>query len=243
MVKFNVKKISEFSILLMSGLICLVAFNILFFLMFGDFNVDLTKDKKFSLSDETINFLDNNEQLINVRFYVSKDLQSKNPKLGEYAEYIRKILVEYKNQGNGFIELTMVDVVPFENSQAEAEKANVNAFDFGDGVEYQYLGASFSNVYGRTLSISNFYPERKNVVEDDITRLLSIVTKKRKPYLGIISSLFNVADESNPAKVGRKWPFVDNMKAFGYEVVPLRDTTPVIDENIDVVLLLYHYFR
>lgn len=237
MLKVNVKKVGEFSALVLSGIIFLLAFNLLFFLMFGDFNVDLTKDKRFSLSDDTIEFLDNNENPVNIRFYVSKDLQAKNPKLNEYAEYIRKVLVEYKNKGN--IDLTMVDVVPFENSQAEAERAGIKPFDFGDGVEYQYLGASFSNVYGRTMSIPNFYPERKDIVEDDITRLISIVSQKRRPTLGVVSSLFNVADENNPTKNSADWPFISNMKALGYKVVSIRDTTPVIDENIDALLVLY----
>ena len=51
--------------------------------------------------------------------------------------------------------------------------------------------------------------------------------------------MFSVADEKNPTKLIPNWPFVKSMEAFGYNVLPIRSTTPVIDENIDVVLLLY----
>ena len=97
MIKFNVKNFGEFCGLFAGGFIFLIALNLLVFLLFGDVNIDLTADKKYSLSDETINFLDKNKEQINIKFFVSKDLKYKNPKLAEYAEYIRKLLVEYKN--------------------------------------------------------------------------------------------------------------------------------------------------
>ncbi len=239
MIKLNVKKFSEFSLLIFSGLIFLIALNLVFFLLFGDTNIDLTKNKKYSLSNETVRFLDKNKKQVNIRFFVSKDLQSKNPKLAEYAEYLRKLFVEYKNKSNGYIDLSMVDVVPFENSQFEAEKYGITEFNLGDGIKYQYLGVSFSNIDGRYQSISQLNPERKNIVEDDITRMLSVITEDRKPYVGIISPLFSVADGNNPVRNVSNWPFVDAIEKFGYDVVPIRATTPYIDDAMDVVILLY----
>ncbi len=239
MINFSVKKVGNFSALVAGGLMFLVALNLFIFLIVGDVNLDITSDGKYSLSDKTENFLKNNDQRINVRFFVSKDLKSKNFKLAEYAEYLRKIFMEYKNKSNGMIDITFVDVVPFENSQFEAEKYGVKEFDFNDGKKYQYLGASFSNIEGKYQSISQFHPERKFFVEDDITRLLSVVAKKSKPYLGVVSPLFSIAEEGNFVKQIPNWPFIKNMENFGYHVIPIRSTTPVIDENIDVVLLFY----
>ncbi len=239
MIKFNVKSFGEFCGLFAGGFIFLIALNLLVFLLFGDVNIDLTADKKYSLSDETINFLDKNKEQINIKFFVSKDLKYKNPKLAEYAEYIRKLLVEYKNKSNGYIDLTMVDVVPFENSEYEAKKSGIEEFDFNDGIKYQYLGIGFSNMYGQFDSINQLYPSRKLYVEDDITRILSVIAEKRKSNIGIISSLFNIAGENNPIKSTKIWPFVKNLKKFGYNILPIRSTVPFIDDSVDVVLLFY----
>ena len=239
MIKLSVKKFSEFSMLIFGGLIFLIAFNLIFFLLFGDVNIDLTKNKKYSLSDETINFLKNNTEQVNIKFFVSKDLQAKNPKLAEYAEYLRKLLVEYKNKGNGYIDVGVIDVVPFENSQYEAEKYGITELNLGDGIKYQFLGVSFSNLNGKFQSIPQLIEQRKENVEDDITRMLAVVTQKRKPYLGVISPLFSVADENNPLKNIKNWPFVNAVEKFGYNIVPIRATTPYIEEGVDVVLLLY----
>lgn len=239
MIKFNVKNFGEFCGLFAGGFIFLIALNLLVFLLFGDVNIDLTADKKYSLSDETINFLDKNKEQINIKFFVSKDLKYKNPKLAEYAEYIRKLLVEYKNKSNGYIDLTMVDVVPFENSEYEAKKSGIEEFDFNDGIKYQYLGIVFSNMYGQFDSINQLYPNRKLYVEDDITRILSVIAEKRKSNIGIISSLFNIAGENNPIKSTKIWPFVKNLKKFGYNILPIRSTVPFIDDSVDVVLLFY----
>lgn len=239
MIKFNITKNKNFYILILALLVLLIAFNLLFFLFLGDYNFDLTSDKRYSLSDKTINFLKNNNQKINIKFFVSKDLKSKNYKLAEYAEYLRKIFIEYKNNGKGLIDLSFVDVEPFENSQFEAEKYNIKEFNFNDGVKYQYLGAIFSSIDGGFQSISQFYPERKSYVEDDITRLLSIILKKRKPELGVVSPFFDVIDEKNFIKHNFNWPFINNLEKFGYNIVPIQSTTMYIDKNIDVVLLFY----
>ena len=239
MIKFNVRNFSEFCGLFVGGFIFLVAVNLLTFLLFGDVNIDLTKDKKYSLSDETINFLDKNKEQVIIKFFVSKDLKSKNPKLAEYAEYVRKLLLEYKNKSNGYIDLAVVDVVPFENSEYEAKKFGIKEFNFNNGIKYQYLGISLSNMQGQFNSIGQLYPERKLYVEDDITRILSVTVKRTKPNVGIISSMFSVADENNPIKSAKNWPFVKNLKKFGYNIIPIRSTTPFIDDNIDVVLLFY----
>ena len=239
MIKLNVKKFSEFSILILGGFVFLIAFNLMFFLLFGDVNIDLTKNKKYSLSNETINFLENNTEQINIKFFVSKDLQSKNPKLAEYAEYLRKLLNEYKNKSNGYIDISVVDVVPFENSQAEAERYGVTEFNLGDGIKYQFLGVSFSNISGQFQTIPRLIPQRKENVEDDITRILSIVSRRGNPYVGVISPLFSVADETNPIKNVKNWPFINAIEDFGYNIIPIRATTPYIDDAIDVVVLLY----
>ena len=109
-------------LILAAGIIVLAAaVNILFNLFFGHIYFDLTTDKRYSLSDESKAFLENNKTPVSIRFYIAKDLAQKNASLGQYADYLRKLLIEYQKKGSGMIDLAFIEVVPFASTQTEAE--------------------------------------------------------------------------------------------------------------------------
>lgn len=220
-------------------IILTVALNLIFGLAAGNIYFDLTTDKRYSLSEETKDFLHKNDNQVSVRLYISKDIAKKNADLGQYADYLRKLLTQYQQMSHGKIDLAVIEVAPFASTQAEAEKAGIREFDFADGKRYIYLGASFTNSQGKTLSIAQFWPQRQAIVEDDISRKLAVLTASESPLLGIISPYFNVADEDNPLKYSKNWPFVEQLKNDGYRVISLRETMPYIPENVDGVLVFY----
>ena len=227
-------------LILAAGIIVLAAaVNILFNLFFGHIYFDLTTDKRYSLSDESKAFLENNKTPVSIRFYIAKDLAQKNALLGQYADYLRKLLIEYQKKGSGMIDLAFIEVVPFASTQTEAERAGIKEFDFNDGKQYLYLGASFTNAAGKTLSIPQFRPEEISVVENEITRMISVLTADKAPVLGVVSPFFKVADEANPLKYTKNWSFVEQLKAAGYRIVSLREGMPFIPEGIDAVLVFY----
>lgn len=222
-----------------ASLVIFIALNTFFTLVLAGVYFDTTSDKRYSLSEETLNFLEKNDKKFVIRFYVSKDLNSKNNRVGSYAEYLRKLFENYKNKSNGKIEFTMVEVTPFTSTQAEAENAGIVEFKDEKGENYMYLGAAFTNDEGETRAIPYFPLERKNEVEADISRILSVVAQNKEPVIGIISPFFRVADEKNPLRYAKNFPFVKQLLNKGYKVVSLNATTPYIPENIDTLLLFY----
>lgn len=200
---------------------------------------DITPDKRYSLSRETKEFLAKNNTDISIRLYVSNDLASKNPEWGAYALYIKKLLEEYRHNGFGRISLTVTEVLPFTNTQIAAEKAGVTELKNPNGEKYMYLGASFTNSWGETLSINGFYPKRQKDVEDDITRLLSILASGTKRAVGIISPFFDISKTANPLDNATNWPFINQLRAAGFKVVPIGEAQPYIPRSLDAVLVYY----
>lgn len=207
-------------------------------LMFGGLGGDVTADKRYSLDAKTISFLTTNKEPITVRLYIAKNLAEQNPRLGQYADYVRRLLSEYQRKSKGIIDVSVVETVPFLNSQAAAEKAGIKAFDFGDERQYLYLGASFTNGKGQTLTIPKFLPEREKNIEDDITRILSSLVTDKKPVLGVVSPFFKVAGGLGGS--GNR-PFVEQLKGFGYQVKSLGRAISFVPEGIDAVLVFYPY--
>ena len=219
--------------------ILFVALNILGTLIFSRWYFDTTEDKRYSLSDETLDFLKNTDKKFVVRLYVSNDLNARNSVIGNYAKYLRELFEKYQNKSYGKIDFSVIDVVPFTSSQVEAENAGIREFTDGRAGNYMYLGASFTNNKGDTQSIPYFLIERQKEVEADITRVLSILEQERKPTVGVISPYFRVADENNPLRYAKNFPFIEQLIAKGYEILPINASTPSIPSNIDTLLVFY----
>ncbi len=232
MIKNKINKYIDLSILIITIGIFFVAANLTNFFLFEAFSWDVTPDKKYTLSAKTKDFLKKNTAPLVIKLYVSKDLD-KDKKLGAYAIYIRKLLEEYKRKSSGAIDLIVVETVPFENSQAEAEKSGVK--NFYDSDEFIYFGASFTNKYGKVLSIPKFLPERISFAERDITGKLSVLANKKDYIVGIMSPYFDMRNEKGEFSL----PVAKYVEDLGYKVKEVYEYEPAIDDDVDVLLITY----
>lgn len=208
-------------------------------LFLGGIYYDLTSDGRYSLDSGTEDFLKQNKQPVAVRLYLSKDLIGQNQVLGYYAGYVRRLLEEYQRRSSGTIDLSIVEVVPFASSQAAAETAGIKAFDSESDNKYLYLGASFTNSSGQTLTIPQFLPQRQKNIEDDLTRILSVLTNGKRPVLGVISPVFKIAGNSVWLNTFSDWPFIGQMKGWGYDIRPLKADNAAALDGVDAVLVFY----
>ena len=200
---------------------------------------DMTPEKSLSLSEETVNMLQKQDKAIVIRLFISEKLAKKNPELNMYAKDVSRLLGTYHKEGKGLIKTAVVEVEPFSSSQAEAEKAGIQKFALSDGRENVYLGMSLTDERGRTLAIPRLIPERRDELESDISRLISILAAGRQPRLGVLSPYFRAANEKDPLRYAENMPFVNELSAGGYEIVSLSSSAPAIPEGIDAVLLFY----
>ncbi len=208
-------------------------------LLCGNLKFDVTADNRYSLSEETMKFLEENQKDIAIRLYKDVNLSKKSPKLGKYGEYVQRLLGKYVDKSNGKITLSVIETVPFASTQAEAEKAGVKEFELPNKEKYAYLGAVFTDEEGRSMTIPRLGVERYGEVEADVTRLLSVLAKDKKAALGVISPFFRVANAKNPLQYAENYPFIKQLQENGYEIVLLREETPYIPYNVDAVLLFY----
>ena len=200
---------------------------------------DLTSDGRYSLDSRTKDFLKQNKQQVAVRLYLSKDLIGQNQALGYYAGYVRRLLEEYQRKSGGTIDLSVVEVVPFASSQVAAETAGITAFDSENGEKYLYLGASFTNSSGQTMTIPQFLPNRQKNIEDDLTRILSVLTAAKRPVLGVMSPVFKIAGNSVWQNGLSDWPFIKQIQGWGYDIRLLKAGKAAAFAGVDAVLVFY----
>lgn len=233
------KKVTFFGVAVCTAVLA-VTVNLLFGFAGKFFRWDATPGHLYSLSYETLNFLADNKMPVAVQFYQTAKLENKNPKLGEYADYVRKILQQYKSKGDGKIDISWIEVEPFQNTQVAAEKAGIKEFDYTNGNRYLYLGANFTTADGFSRTIPQFLPENKNSLEDDITRNLSVLTSRKNIKIGIISPFFDVIEDKDVFM--RKTvdaPFISELRRQGFQLEPLSADIVSIPKDFDAVLVFY----
>ncbi len=220
-------------------LLLLIIFNVLSGLLFGYVAADVTADKRYELSQPTINLLQENKAPIIIRLYISRDLKQASPRYGAYADYVNRMLNQYVEYGHSRIKLELVEITPYSSAEIAAEKVGLHPLAITDSSHDVYLGANIIHASGAALSIPVFDIKRKSMLEDDISRSISRLNAPKAPLIGIISPYFNVASSGKVIAFNDDWPFIKQLKAFGFRIKPLGSSMAFIPEDIDAVLLYY----
>lgn len=227
-------------LLIIGGLLLLVLFNVLSGFAFGYIVGDITKDGRYALSSSTRSLLKNLNEAVSIRFYVSKDLSKNSRRYGDYADYINRLLEQYVAHSNGKVKLEQIDITPFSSSEVEAQKAFQKPLTLADDVDsHLYLGANFITSKGKSIGIPFFSLNRKSILEDDISRVISILNSARSPLIGVISPYFNIAAYNKVVNYGSEWPFLKQIKAAGFRILPINPSAAEIPDEVDALLIYY----
>jgi hypothetical protein len=200
---------------------------------------DVTKDQRYSLNAETQRFLDENQLPVSIRLYMSKDLNEKDAVLAGYAEYVRKLLAMYQIFGHDLIKFSVIEVEAFTNTQTEAETAGITEMKRPSGEKYLYLGIAATNAYGQTQTLAQLLPEERAYLEDDVTRMLSVLQQDKLPKIGVLSPYLKIIETGNPMDFVVDADFVRFLRQNGYDLYALRTQQVYIPEGTDAVLVFY----
>ncbi len=208
-------------------------------LLFDNRSIDVTKEKVYSLSQQSKNFLDKNDEHLFIKLYAAENLTTKDPRWKIYLAQIIKLAENYENESNGKIKFTFEKIKPFTNTQAEAEKAGIKEFMYPNGEKYAYFGMVLANEKGKFITIPKFRFEDFAYIENLITRNLSYLTAKESKNIGIISPVFDVAVKQTYFGKSGEWPFVEALRKNGYNPIALDDVSRGINPNYDAVIVFY----
>lgn len=220
-----------------SILLIMIVFNLFNGLLFSGFITDITGDKRYSLTEDTQYFLENNQMPINARLYVSKNIKKINQIYGTYADYVNRFLEKYATDSNGLIKLTQVETEPFTSKDMEAQKAGIKDIKLADS-EIKF-GARFTTALGNSIVIPQFDILRADVLEDDLSRKLSFLVSQKRPLVGVISPYFNIASQNKLSASTADWPFISQLEKSGYRFYPIPLSSGSIPDELDAVLVFY----
>ena len=233
---------NQFKILaLIPVIIIFLSVNIIGSTLLSNFRVDVTEDKVFTLSKETIPIFQNIKEPIVVRVYFSKTLGEASPQHGIFFQRIRDILKQYSSLSNGMLQIQYFDPEPFSDVEDRAVGFGLQAVPLGPGGESGYFGLAATNSTDDQEVIPFFNLERDSFIEYDLTKLVYTLSNPNQPKIGLITSL-HVDGGMIPGMGGMggtptpPWQIMDQMREF-FEVERLDSDLDEISDDIDVLVL------
>ena len=148
--------------------------------------LDLTEERRFTISDGTINVIGSLEEPIRLKLYFSRRLARQVPVVMDYGRRVQELLERYVRSSRGMIRLEVIDPEPFGESEDEADLAGLRPVPLDTGTRL-YFGLVGSNTTGGREVVPFLRPEKEPFLEYDLTRLVHGLTDPDKPVVGLIT--------------------------------------------------------
>lgn len=152
-------------------------------------HADLTQNHIYSLSPGTRRILHDLKQPIILRLFYSRQLGSRVPVYGSYADHVREILEEYAAVSRGKIRLEFYNPEPFSNTEDRALADGLQGVPVDRSGTQVYFGLAGTNMLDDQRTIPFFQPDRERFLEYDLTKLVYELSKPTQPVVGVMSSL------------------------------------------------------
>jgi ABC-type uncharacterized transport system involved in gliding motility auxiliary subunit len=201
--------------------------------------VDLTHGNSYTLSDGTKRILEKIPAPVKVRFYASKSETAMPVQMKTYAKRVEDLLSEYKARSGGKLIVEKYDPAPDSDAEDSANLDGIEAQPLNTGEKF-YLGLSISHLDQR-VAIPHMSPERETLLEYDLTRAISQVSKKTKPVLGIMTALPMFGSPGMPMMnqgPQPSWAVITELKR-DYDVREIPLASSKIDDDVKVLIVAH----
>jgi len=212
----------------------------------GNFRIDLTEDKIYTLSQGTRNILSrlSEDEPVTIRFYHTTDDRVMPNVLKPHVRAVEDLLLEFvKASGDKII---LETIHPNPNTEEEDKAREDEIQDMGpvnqEGDKI-YFGMAIQCLDQKEVIpfLNPPAPSEGSAVEYDIARAIAKVSKPSRNVVGVMSSIPVMGSPMFPFQRQRgqePWVIVQQLRA-DYEVVEVPMGTDKIDSNIKVLLVLH----
>jgi len=201
--------------------------------------IDLTRDRLFTLSDGTKNILRELKEPVNVYLFFSDSTATPIPDLKNYGTRVRELLESMAARSNGKLTLKVIDPQPFSEEEDRATELGVQGMPISAGGEKLYLGLAATNSTDGKEAIPFLDPKLDEQLEYDVAKLIHKLATAKKPVVGWLSSL-PMGGEFDP-RSGRPTPalMVYSQIEQLYAVRAVDPSVTKIDSDVDVLVLVH----
>lgn len=214
----------------------LVAVNVLAGLM--PVRLDITEEGLYTLSEGTLNILNNLEEPVTLKFFFNESLGELPVSSKIHARKVRELLEEYVSRSNGKVSLEVVDPKPDSDEEEWAIRYGLQGARLPTG-NRMFLGmVALSG--GQETVIPFFDSRREKFLEYDISENITRVNQTKKKKIALVSYL-PMTGQMDP-RTGRRqgeWALVGELrKLFDVDTI-FPDDLAEIPESVSLLMVVH----
>lgn len=213
-----------------------ISLNIIANTLLTNWRLDLTENNLYTLSEGTLNILDNVEEPIMLRMYFSRDQLLGYPQLLNYGVRVRDMLREYVANSNGMLHLEIIDPKPFTDAEDRAVSEGLRSIPVGNTGEQAYFGLVGTNSIDDTEVIPFFAPNRESALEYELSKMVYKLANPEKQVVGVLGNLPLFKGSGEQGSVAA--PIIRVMREF-FEIRDLGEDTSYISNDIEVLMVVH----
>lgn len=201
--------------------------------------LDMTENNLYTLSEGTLNILDELEEPVNLYLFFSEDASRDLPQIRSYARRVRELLEEFANHSNGRLDVEHIDPKPFSEEEDQAAAFGLQAVPVGGAGATLYFGIAGTNALDDVQAMPFLQPSKEQFLEYDLAKMIYTLGTPQKRTVGILSSLPMTAG-FDPATQQMREPWVVYEQL--QQLFDLRTIDPAggeLPEDVEVLFLVH----
>ena len=199
------------------------------------YQIDFTQEKLFTLTDSSIQTLQNLPEPIHAKLYYSPILGERNAAMRILFDNVRLLLQQYAIISKGNFSFQILNPEPLSDIEDRAINDGLQPFPIIDNNTNAYFGMTITDAVDKKRVIPFFPLERAHLLEQDITKHIYLLNHQKKT-LGIITSLPMFDDFVKNVAVD-KWEIIRQLEDF-YKLKKIDNDNPDLS-GIDALLIAH----
>jgi len=200
---------------------------------------DLTENSLYTLSDGTLNILENMDEPVKLYLYFSEDVSRELPQFRSYARWAGEVLEEFAEHSKGKLTLQRIDPVPFSPQEDQAAQYGLQGVPVGTAGDMLYFGLVGTNSLDGLQMMPFLQPEKERFLEYDLARIVSSLSHPTHKKVGLISALdmqpgFDPATQS----VREAWVIHQQLNQL-FELQDIAPDTALLPDDLELLVLVH----
>lgn len=219
--------------------VAFVGFNVLSHGLFKNTQLDFTEQKLYTLSKGTKQLLSELKEPISLQYFYSNKATRDVPMLRNYAQRVEELLDAYVRMADGKLRLEVIDPEAFSADEDRAAELGLQAVPLEQDGAQLYFGLAAENAQGEKQVIPFFALDQEELLEYELSRLISSVAQVQRPVIGVLSGLpLNGGFDMQAGQPLPAWTIIEEVRQQ-FSIESLKDDIDLIPEHVGTLLLVH----
>ena len=200
---------------------------------------DLTENRLYTLSEGTLNILDQLREPVIIYLFFSQEASRDLPQLRSYAERVDELVEEFANHSGGKLILKRIDPAPFSEEEDQAAAFGLQAVPVGASGATLYLGLAGSNTLDDVQAMPFLQPSKEQFLEYDLAKMIASLGNPERKRIGLLSTL-DMRPGWNPVTQSAQeaWVVYEQFEQL-FAIEDIDPAAAELPEDLDVLMLVH----